>query len=398
VSAASAVEGLEDRRMLSVSVDHRVLVIEGTRRGDTVMIDREGRKGVNVTVNGHTSSFSVKQFGKIRIVLGKGDDYVRVGSADHPLAVATLATGGDGNDTVYTGAGNDSVDGGAGADSLMSYSGSDTVRGGVGDDYINGGDDNDSVYGDDGNDTVWAGDGDDLACGNAGDDEMWDGAGTDSVYGNKGNDRYVVRESRKEFKDRADGEIYTGEPVYSSGYGSAGAGNLYVSSGYGSAGSINGAASLNANLNMSLWASNVSDVVLSGRLLTAQYAEPSSSASNSVVSVAGDGLILQTEPGVAGGTVVVSGSTLAIGTPITVAEAGWELTVPAGWTVVGPDAVTTVQEGASFTVVGGSAINGPSGATFSVAADVTVTVTGGATSLTAVTMTPPPAPVAQNEA
>jgi Ca2+-binding RTX toxin-like protein len=206
-NAVDVIEALEARRLLSASIDHRVLVIEGTRRGDTVEITREGRKSVRVNVNGEASTFAFKQFGKIRVVLGKGDDYLLVGTSGNSIAVSTDADAGDGRDTVNTGAGDDSIIGGAGDDLLVSYSGRDVIRAGAGNDDLNGGNDDDRLYGDEGNDTVWAGSGNDLACGNNGDDEMWDRAGDDSVYGNKGNDHFIVAEGRKQFKDRGPGEI-----------------------------------------------------------------------------------------------------------------------------------------------------------------------------------------------
>src|SRR3954469_3174854 len=88
--AGATSEELESRRMLSAVIDHRVLVIEGTRRAGTVEITRAGGKSVSVNVNGAVSTFAFKQFGKIRVVLGKGDDYVLVGTGDRPIEVAAV--------------------------------------------------------------------------------------------------------------------------------------------------------------------------------------------------------------------------------------------------------------------------------------------------------------------
>jgi Ca2+-binding RTX toxin-like protein len=209
----AAVEALEGRRMLSATIVDRVLVIEGGRRADTVEVAREGKKSVRVTVNGERSTFALKRFGTIRIVLGRGTDIVVVGTNERQIGVPAGIDAGGGNDTIYSGAGNDSVDCGAGDDFVASYTGADRVRGGDGADTLLTGDGADTLYGDAGDDVVHAGGGDDLAYGGAGDDELWDEPGTDLVYGNKGNDRYVVNANRKEFKDRAKGESTEAEPA-----------------------------------------------------------------------------------------------------------------------------------------------------------------------------------------
>jgi hypothetical protein len=202
----AGVEALETRQMLSAAIDHRVLVIEGTRRSDVIEVAAEGRKSVRVTVNGRSSTFAFRQFGRIAIVAGKGNDLIAVGSLERAVRSGASVDCGEGNDTVVTGDGNDSITGGAGDDSLSGRGGADTIRGGGGNDQVFGGADGDALLGDDGADTVNAGTGDDRAWGGAGDDWLYDGAGADRVWGGSGDDVYEVTENRKEFKDRSPAE------------------------------------------------------------------------------------------------------------------------------------------------------------------------------------------------
>jgi hypothetical protein len=204
-TSSSPVEILEPRLMLSASVVDGVLVIAGTRRGDAIVVTRDGRRAVRVDINGEVASFSFRTFRQIRIAAGLGDDLVTVGTTARVVSVPASISGGDGHDRIVGGAGNDTLDGEGGNDLMTGFDGDDRVTGGRGDDGLFGGAGRDLLTGDGGNDRVAGGADDDSVLSGRGDDELHDGAGKDTVFGNAGMDAMFVTDARKEFRD-ADGE------------------------------------------------------------------------------------------------------------------------------------------------------------------------------------------------
>lgn len=201
---AARLEALEPRRLFSAAIVRGVLDVEGTRRGDSIVITRDGRRAVRVEVNGVASSFSFREFSRIRVTAGAGDDYVAIGNR-HVVSSAATLRGGDGNDSLMSSAGNDSIDAGDGNDYVFTSSGDDTARGGAGDDTLQGGDGDDELAGDNGADVVDAGDGNDTVTGGRGDDRLRDGPGRDRVYGNAGPDSFfqpVDHADPSDFRDR----------------------------------------------------------------------------------------------------------------------------------------------------------------------------------------------------
>lgn len=108
---------------------------------------------------------------QVRVEIGERED-----SMTSTVDVPILALGGNGADTLSSGAlgdllvgneGNDTVDGGAGNDQLNGSEGDDTLRGGVGDDVLQAGPGADDVDGGPGSDEVRAHDGvaDRVRCG-----------------------------------------------------------------------------------------------------------------------------------------------------------------------------------------------------------------------------------------
>jgi hypothetical protein len=186
---------LEHRRLLSASIAHHVLLIDGTPRSDTIVLTR-GKRALMVDVNGQVSEFSLRSFSTIRIRAGKGNDLVTIGSDDNVITAAAFVAAGPGDDTVVTGDGNDKVTGEDGNDEISTHGGDDDVSGGAGHDLIFGGDGNDRLTGDGNADTILGGYGDDLVLGGAGDDEMRDGFGADSVYGGAGRDAFGFTDSK----------------------------------------------------------------------------------------------------------------------------------------------------------------------------------------------------------
>ncbi len=141
---------------------------------------------------------------------GDGDDTLISGALYN-----TFISGGAGNDIIIGGAaddalsgedGDDLVDGGYGDDVIRGHRGADMLIGGLGDDYIDGGLDNDTLKG---------GEGNDILIGGAGNDNLQGGVGFDMAQYDKEYDNYIVTKTTNGFtvKDLSDGSIDTLQDV-----------------------------------------------------------------------------------------------------------------------------------------------------------------------------------------
>lgn len=151
-------ETLEDRRLLSVSLSHGVLDVEGTRRNDHIELSVyqviRNNKPVDilkVVDNGVTRTFDADSVHLIQVNGGNGEDLIRLASSVH---INSVIHGGNGKDSLFGGSGNDKLygdnakdylSGGAGNDSLWGGNGKDTLIGGAGNDQLDGGRAKDSV-------------------------------------------------------------------------------------------------------------------------------------------------------------------------------------------------------------------------------------------------------------
>src|SRR4051812_22481699 len=144
----AAIETLERRSLMSVSVAGGVLTVRGTPGDDTIQIYQI------VDTNGQVASFhvigkqpvSVPAAGIKRVVVrtGAGNDVVDLnldlGGAATDLATSVMIParldGGRGDDVLFGGAGNDVILGGAGGDTLDGNGGVDRMNGGAGADVI----------------------------------------------------------------------------------------------------------------------------------------------------------------------------------------------------------------------------------------------------------------------
>ncbi len=146
---------------------------------------------VTITVSDGTFTSSIN----IRVIVGTNkSETINIGTT----TVGTdMIFGGNGDDTINSGAGNDLVcggngggvvNGGLGNDTLDGGNGNDTLRGSDGDDLIFGGGGNDTLEGGNNNDTIDGGTGTDILRGENGDDTLTGGSGPDSFNGGPGND------------------------------------------------------------------------------------------------------------------------------------------------------------------------------------------------------------------
>jgi len=211
---AAAIEPLEPRQHLSASVVDHVLIVEGTRRPDRIVIYRDGRTGVRVAVNKQPEvSIPFESFSSLRILCGLSNDTLTIGDYVRTINIPAVVECGGGNDYVTTSVANDTLWGDDGNDTLEGGLGNDELHGGAGLDLLRGFDGNDTLYGDTGADELRGGGDDDLMIGGRGDDLLRDGTGNDSMYGNAGHDKFWLDNSVSECKDRDDTETAEPDPV-----------------------------------------------------------------------------------------------------------------------------------------------------------------------------------------
>jgi len=152
-----------------------VFAVDGTGGDDAITLSADNNT-IGATVNGTASTAARATHGRVSVSGGAGVDTIDGAS----LTIPMIAAGGDGADSVTTGAGDDSVTGGAGAD---------VVSLGVGADYVLGGDDNDTLNGGGGSDTISAGAGRNALFGGDGNDRLNGSGGRDALNGDNGDDR-----------------------------------------------------------------------------------------------------------------------------------------------------------------------------------------------------------------
>jgi Ca2+-binding RTX toxin-like protein len=147
------IETLEDRRLLSASLSHGILAINGSGHDDVirVTIDRSNHAMLDVSVNHSVKHFERGEVHKIKISGGRGHDDMRTAAN---ITTPVTMSGGDDDDVLVSGGGDDVLSGGNGDDSLSAGTGDDTLKGGVGDDSLTGGDGNDDVDGNGGEDHI----------------------------------------------------------------------------------------------------------------------------------------------------------------------------------------------------------------------------------------------------
>jgi len=121
---------------------------------------------LTITVSDGTFTSSIN----VRVIVGTNkNEVINIGTT----TVGTdMIFGGNGDDTINSGAGNDLICGG---------NGGGTMNAGLGDDTVDGGNGNDTLIGGDGNDHLFGGNGNDTLTGGTGADSFDGGGGTDTV-------------------------------------------------------------------------------------------------------------------------------------------------------------------------------------------------------------------------
>ena len=137
---------------------------------------------VTITVSDGTFTSSIN----IRVIVGTNKtETINIGTT----TVGTdMIFGGNGDDTINSGAGNDLICGGNGGGVVNGGLGNDTLDGGNGNDTLRGSDGNDRIIGGGGNDTLEGGNDNDVLEGGQGNDTLTGGLGADSFSGGMGTD------------------------------------------------------------------------------------------------------------------------------------------------------------------------------------------------------------------
>src|SRR5947207_2720061 len=189
-AAEMVVQRLEERRMLSVSLDDGIWTIAaGDDRNHVIVVDvlPTNTKKLRATIDGKVAgTVAIADVDSVEIDSGGGDDKITFNVSNKDLWVDVYA--GDGNDTIIGGAGDDDLSGEGGDDSIVGGGGDDFIWGDEGNDTIDGGKGNDEIYADDGNDSIEGGEGDDSIYAGRGDDEVSGDEGDDDISGGWGND------------------------------------------------------------------------------------------------------------------------------------------------------------------------------------------------------------------
>jgi Ca2+-binding RTX toxin-like protein len=139
-------QSLEERRMLSASVQAGVLTVVGTDANDTISVGLNATDNtkLDVNLNGTVSSFALLNAGTaaitgINISGGNGDDKISIDQTNGGITLPVTLSGGNGQDSLSGGAGNDVLSGGNGTDVLAGGDGNDSLSGGNGKDMLDGG-------------------------------------------------------------------------------------------------------------------------------------------------------------------------------------------------------------------------------------------------------------------
>jgi Ca2+-binding RTX toxin-like protein len=219
----TVLESLENRRLLSVTLDNGTLSVVGEKNLPNEIVVQANPDGlrIDVVVNSNpTESFDRSAVSRIVLVGGKLSDRLRINDELGVVGIESVFFGRDGDDLLLGGAenttlfggrgddflyatagrnvffgqdGNDTLIGGDDRDLLFGNRGDDYLYGYGGDDLLHGGFGNDGLYGGDGDDHAWGHHGDDVLEGEAGNDVLWTGAGTNAVYAGDGDDRVFAQ-------------------------------------------------------------------------------------------------------------------------------------------------------------------------------------------------------------
>lgn len=134
------IESLESRQMMSVSLSHGRVTVDGTIHADNIVVQLSPDATVlHVNVNGEDTTFAARKVTRLILSGGRGDDNIMLQEYNAP-AIDIPAY-------IYGGRGNDTLTGGSGDDIILGHKGDDDIAGGGGDNRMDGGDGTDTIEG-----------------------------------------------------------------------------------------------------------------------------------------------------------------------------------------------------------------------------------------------------------
>ena len=172
---------------------HGLLSVNGTSGKDRISYTGT-EQNLILSVNGKSRQYDASAVTVgVQIFAGAGNDTID-GSAAPTAFYAFGDTGddkmlgGNGKDTLTSGAGRNTLYGGNGDDRLNGSNGRDFIYGDSGEDRIYGNGGNDYILGGGNIDRIWGGEGDDFIAGNGQNDKLFGENGNDEIYGQDGDD------------------------------------------------------------------------------------------------------------------------------------------------------------------------------------------------------------------
>ena len=185
---ATTLESLEDRALLSATLNDTTLLVNGSDSADTIVITQDAGRITVVENDRDPVSFPLGDVARVRVLGNGGADDINT----RDLGIQSQILGGEGNDMIIAGSGPNVLRGEAGSDTIIGFNGNDTIAGGGGNDLLRGQRGNDEVRGDNGFDTIFGGAGFDLLRGGNNDDYMRGSQDNDSMFGDNGEDTVLA--------------------------------------------------------------------------------------------------------------------------------------------------------------------------------------------------------------
>ncbi len=179
----ACMETLDQRLLLSTTLDNGVLTIMGTDQPDRISVAASPfANALVVDDDGEAHYFALSAITQINIDGLGGNDRLRVGGSLAPMKYNVSVNGGAGSDRIWAYGGHVTVIGGSGRDRILAVASvASTVGGGGGNDLIRTGSAKDDINSGSGNDFVSAGSGNDTVTDSGGRDTIIAGAGNDTV-------------------------------------------------------------------------------------------------------------------------------------------------------------------------------------------------------------------------
>ncbi|MGA2230750.1 MAG: calcium-binding protein [Tepidisphaeraceae bacterium] len=222
-----AVEALETRRLLSISVVSGVLTVDLSSKTNehTVIVSVDSQTGdYRVEDNGRIHEFPQAGIDSVDVLGPTVSSKLRINATFPTLDSDNAIKGGAGNNTLIgSKGGNTIIFGGEGNNSITARGTSNVVNGGAGNNTLVGGAGNDTLQADGaGDDLIMCTSGNNVAFGGSGNDTLVAGTGNDTLSGKGGNNLIIGGSGNSSLKAGSGGSTILGGTGSSTLVGGAG--------------------------------------------------------------------------------------------------------------------------------------------------------------------------------